>query len=1139
MKKRFISILLIFCISISLTPIIEVSAATMYSLSGNSMLSYRVVVKTSNISNAGTDAYLYAALSSATKTPVTDSGYNDTYHISSMESGDRFEKGDTDTCSLRVKDDLTLSPIYFQLAWVKNGLSAGWHCEWVEVQILKGGSLTATSGKIPVNKWFDTAGANFTAEIALKRTITGIGNFDNEYLQLTDEDHYGQWTATWDGMVTDNFHKESYNTYQYVGEPWFNWDVNDPNHEVYRYALSCRYNAVTIDKRALYEEMKYRGIHSLTIPIKINFNDPYTQGQLEWTKYIYVTGVSDVFLDLLYRPYDPELLIKQTDSQEYPDANNYGYPVQPTVSMFKQDSHLAVAAMRRNEEKPVVIAMDEECNPISEVTLNIPEDYDFYWGTILGEDNYYYTMVGYDNQVEDPNKTVIKIYKIKTDGEVIGTAEIKGRPANIGADQNMYASIRTPFTSSTGAMKYINGKLYLHISKQGFASAGVVHQANISYTVDTSTMSASFGIDGQTSYVSHSFNQKLIYDNKKVVTIDHGDAYPRALRLSVFNGSNVITKDIFNFTGDLGVNQTYHRVTGLEQSSSKYFVVGKSFPHNDNVPVPGYTNFNGDQKKLSYPQTVNIYLITVDKETLEYTHRWITTSNPSLPGYWSEPRLVPVGDDRFVLLYGYTKDSSNIYTQYQIVEADGRVSEPIKIGPMSFKTPVQPIIVGNSLYWLNVQTFEAYCTGAETGVNEQHHKATFSKLDITNINKPAPVQTAVNVSNNGEQYDLTVGATYYFDLSEYLRKDNVNMVNELPDKTLHYVPFTYAGTVNAYNLTRDTERNLEATLNVAPSDRSLFVSDYNIYRDLTWNSINSFALKSPYDIKYGMPYNNNYTLRIPSGGAVITTGYGYTAPSSNEWDAVISKDSSIIKNWDGIFSWCQDPNRYIPLWFTVRGYGSPIQWSMGCNSHNIDLVGRSVGYRPVLQVDSSKLTARDSLKAVTLYLTNGSFKGQSAITILSAESTYKAPSVLGLTDSSGATVTTTRSFSWNTSPDGRGKKYLPGATVPSSVTALYADWGTTMQQLKSVSIVNDKITSIDYTAFLWSRMVVAFYTDKRLIHTELYNLTGNNNIGEIDIPASANSIKVMMWQYNMDEMLPLGSPIKLVKENGNWSQASN
>ena len=53
-----------------------------------------------------------------------------------------------------------------------------------------------------------------------------------------------------------------------------------------------------------------------------------------------------------------------------------------------------------------------------------------------------------------------------------------------------------------------------------------------------------------------------------------------------------------------------------------------------------------------------------------------------------------------------------------------------------------------------------------------------------------------------EQFFLAHGYTYYFDLSAMGIPGTVN--DALPDNTLHYVPFTYAGTVNAYKLTSET-----------------------------------------------------------------------------------------------------------------------------------------------------------------------------------------------------------------------------------------------------------------------------------------------------------------------------------------------
>lgn len=102
-----------------------------------------------------------------------------------------------------------------------------------------------------------------------------------------------------------------------------------------------------------------------------------------------------------------------------------------------------------------------------------------------------------------------------------------------------------------------------------------------------------------------------------------------------------------------------------------------------------------------------------------------------------------------------------------------------------------------------------------------------------------------------EQFSLPVGETYYFDLSNELGTvtdgvsdkigtintgSNAIIVNEIPigipDATLHYVPFTYAGTVKAYSLNSQSSGNTNSSVEAGkfPTYRSLFVSDYNVSR---------------------------------------------------------------------------------------------------------------------------------------------------------------------------------------------------------------------------------------------------------------------------------------------------------------------
>ena len=77
------------------------------------------------------------------------------------------------------------------------------------------------------------------------------------------------------------------------------------------------------------------------------------------------------------------------------------------------------------------------------------------------------------------------------------------------------------------------------------------------------------------------------------------------------------------------------------------------------------------------------------------------------------------------------------------------------------------------------------------------------KLYAPGASVPAEVTKLTAQFALSEQFSLKPGGTYYFDLSAMGIPGTVN--DALPDNTLHYVPFTYAGTVDAYKLTTAME----------------------------------------------------------------------------------------------------------------------------------------------------------------------------------------------------------------------------------------------------------------------------------------------------------------------------------------------
>lgn len=89
-----------------------------------------------------------------------------------------------------------------------------------------------------------------------------------------------------------------------------------------------------------------------------------------------------------------------------------------------------------------------------------------------------------------------------------------------------------------------------------------------------------------------------------------------------------------------------------------------------------------------------------------------------------------------------------------------------------------------------------------------------------------------------EQFSLAPGDTYYFDLSSQSIPGTANSgtgygAAALPDTSLHYVPFTYIGTVEAYKLTSA----METTEEYAQQNQyahSLFIADYAVTHTVSW-----------------------------------------------------------------------------------------------------------------------------------------------------------------------------------------------------------------------------------------------------------------------------------------------------------------
>ena len=279
-----------------------------------------------------------------------------------------------------------------------------------------------------------------------------------------------------------------------------------------------------------------------------------------------------------------------------------------------------------------------------------------------------------------------------------------------------------------------------------------------------------------------------------------------------------------------------------------------------------------------------------------------------------------------------------------------------------------------------------------------------------------------------EQFALTPGGRYYFDLSTMNIPGTAN--SNLPDSTLHYVPFTYVGTVDAYKLMSE----MATTEEYARQNKyahSLFVADYAVTHTVSWNDLNTAGLI------FGKNYASggvDYTLRAPSVGSNSTdSGEPQRGtPQSNEWDRILDKDSGYIKNWNGMESWGQDTRKDSESVRVHRGFTSARYSNASIGTYS----DSSFGFRPVLELPTG--LAADSLKVVALG-TAGHMPGEtynSINIIVKKGESFKAPSAEGLPLSDDISADTP--MWW---VDENGNFYKPGDTVPADVSMLSAFYG--------------------------------------------------------------------------------------------------
>ena len=373
----------------------------------------------------------------------------------------------------------------------------------------------------------------------------------------------------------------------------------------------------------------------------------------------------------------------------------------------------------------VIETYDDDLNFLSgrSILLELP----IYGGVYLGED-YNFVVSGQENREEDDRVEVIRVTRYTKDWVKLDHTSLYG------------ANTTEPFNSGTLRFARSGDMLYIHTSHEMYAAEDRFnHQANLSLRVYIPTMeitdSSYMPSYSGTGYVSHSFNQFVLVDGDDVITLDQGDAYPRAVVLYRSKGSAgdfalpfyKEEVEVLKIADNLGSDtDTGVAVGGLVASSTHYIVVGIT------VDQSVYMEQRYGQR--------NIFITMTPKDDF---------SQDATQGYWlthhpegsdvelSQPYIVEVSEDKFLLIWTENDSLRHCFFSGQgellseIYENEGVLSDCV------------PILDGNRVLWYASGSWDVYYYDDIYDLEYYHEikeLPVFYQIDLADSGKVTPAK---------------------------------------------------------------------------------------------------------------------------------------------------------------------------------------------------------------------------------------------------------------------------------------------------------------------------------------------------------------------------------------------------------------
>ncbi len=333
----------------------------------------------------------------------------------------------------------------------------------------------------------------------------------------------------------------------------------------------------------------------------------------------------------------------------------------------------------------------------SSKSLSLPEGFSSFGGMHQDSDGYFYAFFGKKNESESNDAEVIRVVKYDADFKEAGSVSLKG------------ANTVEPFVSGSLRAASYENYLYVRTCHRMYSDEeGKNHQASLSFEIDTKDMKITdsaylvYNYE-QSSYVSHSFDQYIIIDDQKnIITLDHGDAYPRAIIMGKYGtmaGNSNYTQGTWKYNlvlpieGNIG-NASGVALGGLDYSSTSYLAAGSSVAQ------------DSSWKEANEYKGRNIFVAAVDRSadfsSAAPSIHWITKYKAGSTTQASAPQLVKLSADSFMLYWNVLENGrATGEINYVYINGKGEAASDI-FKKAGYVTDCKPVVSGGKVIWFSM-----------------------------------------------------------------------------------------------------------------------------------------------------------------------------------------------------------------------------------------------------------------------------------------------------------------------------------------------------------------------------------------------------------------------------------------------------